>query len=220
MTTIAATQPQPPAPATPQPKAARPGAEYETFLQMLSVQLQNQDPLNPMESADFAVQLATFSGVEQQVKTNDLLEQMTGGGVQNTLARYAGWIGREVASPHAAPFDGAPLTVLPQVAPGASAARIEVLTEGGRVLQSLPVPLDGGAITWAGVGDGGAPLPAGSYRFATVSTVAGSGSETRAAQVYQPVRELRLIDGQPRLVLQSGAEVAPAEVSALREAGG
>jgi flagellar basal-body rod modification protein FlgD len=51
-------------------------SDFETFLRMLTVQMKNQDPLNPIESSDFAVQLATFSGVEQQVKTNDLLTKL------------------------------------------------------------------------------------------------------------------------------------------------
>ena len=51
-------------------------SDFETFLLMLTTQLENQDPLNPIESQDFAVQLATFSGVEQQVLTNDLLSDL------------------------------------------------------------------------------------------------------------------------------------------------
>ena len=45
--------------------AAAESSDFETFLKMLTVQMQNQDPLNPVESTDYAVQLATFSGVEQ-----------------------------------------------------------------------------------------------------------------------------------------------------------
>jgi flagellar basal-body rod modification protein FlgD len=47
-----------------------------TFLNMLTVQMRNQDPLNPMAPTDFAVQLATFSSVEQQLQTNTLLQSM------------------------------------------------------------------------------------------------------------------------------------------------
>ena len=43
---------------------------------MLTTQIKNQDPLNPMEGTEFAVQLATFSGVEQQVQTNQLLARL------------------------------------------------------------------------------------------------------------------------------------------------
>ena len=51
-------------------------SDFETFLKMLTTQMQNQDPLNPIESSDYAVQLATFSGVEQQVRTNQLLADL------------------------------------------------------------------------------------------------------------------------------------------------
>ncbi|MEY5038566.1 MAG: flagellar basal body rod modification protein, partial [Pseudomonadota bacterium] len=44
-------------------------SDFDTFLKMLTAQMQNQDPLNPMDSTDYATQLATFSGVEQQART-------------------------------------------------------------------------------------------------------------------------------------------------------
>ena len=75
------------------PKAE--STNFDTFLKMLTTQLQNQDPLNPMEGSDFAVQLATFSGVEQQAQTNKLLQQMltqSGG----SLGQLAEWIGKRL----------------------------------------------------------------------------------------------------------------------------
>lgn len=68
-------------------------SDFETFLVMLTAQLQNQDPLNPMDSSDYAVQLATFSGVEQQVLTNELLRGLGAEGRIDNLASVAGWVG-------------------------------------------------------------------------------------------------------------------------------
>ena len=51
-------------------------SDYQMFLKLLTTQMTNQDPSSPMDSADYAVQLATFSQVEQQVKTNDLLTSL------------------------------------------------------------------------------------------------------------------------------------------------
>lgn len=67
--------------ATPQPSGSAQTAtaiasDFETFLRMLTTQLENQDPLEPVASQDLAVQLATFSGVEQQTQTNSLLEDL------------------------------------------------------------------------------------------------------------------------------------------------
>ena len=70
-------------------------SDFNTFLKMLTTQLKNQDPLNPMDNSEYAVQLATFSGVEQQVKTNTLLESL---GTQlglSGLSTYAGWVGKD-----------------------------------------------------------------------------------------------------------------------------
>ena len=87
-------------------------SDFDTFLQMLTVQLKNQDPLNPVEGADYAVQLATFSGVEQQVQTNDLLRdlaaQMSGTGI----AQLATWVGKEARVVAPAVFDGGNLWCL------------------------------------------------------------------------------------------------------------
>lgn len=50
------------------------GMGKEEFLQLLVAQLRHQDPLSPMEAQEFASQLAQFSGLEQQIRTNELLE--------------------------------------------------------------------------------------------------------------------------------------------------
>ena len=63
----------------------------DQFLTLLVAQLQNQDPMNPIDSADYAVQLATFSGVEQQVRTNQLLADMQGKFSQRGFSEPADW---------------------------------------------------------------------------------------------------------------------------------
>ncbi len=86
-------------------------SDFETFLRMLTVQMQNQDPLDPVKSEDFAVQLATFSSVEQQVLTNNLLESIIGQNVVSSMAQYAGWVGMEARAPVPGYFQGDPITV-------------------------------------------------------------------------------------------------------------
>jgi flagellar hook assembly protein FlgD len=57
-------------------KASTVSADFETFLKMLTAQIQNQDPMNPIDSSDYATQLATFSSVKQQVLANSYLENI------------------------------------------------------------------------------------------------------------------------------------------------
>lgn len=49
---------------------------YETFLTILTTQLQHQDPMQPMDATQFTEQLVQYSTVEQQIKTNDQLENL------------------------------------------------------------------------------------------------------------------------------------------------
>src|ERR1700759_631825 len=49
---------------------------FQTFLTLLTTQLQNQNPLDPLDTNQFTQQLVEFAGVEQQLKTNDSLSQL------------------------------------------------------------------------------------------------------------------------------------------------
>ncbi len=52
-------------------------SNFETFMTLLTAQLKAQDPLSPLDTKDFTNQLVQFSGVEQQIKTNDLLTKLS-----------------------------------------------------------------------------------------------------------------------------------------------
>lgn len=51
-------------------------ASYQQFLQLLVAELANQDPINPTDPTQFVSQLASFSAVEQQVRTNSALDAL------------------------------------------------------------------------------------------------------------------------------------------------
>lgn len=191
-------------------------SDFQTFLTMLTAQLENQDPLNPVDSADYAVQLATFSGVEQQVQTNqllgDLMDKLAVGG----LADLAGWVGMEARSGAPASFDGTPVDVHAAPAAYADAARLVVRDAAGRVVQADAIPVQSGVRTWAGVDPSGQPFPAGQYSFEVESLIAGEVVETSPAETYSRIVEIRAQDGQTVLVLGNGATVDSSGVSALR----
>lgn len=95
MTTVNPAQSAFAANAAPAPASTVLNSDFETFLKMLTVQMQNQDPLNPMDSSEYAMQLATFSGLEQQVLTNELLNSLIYLGSQTGVSGLADWIGLE-----------------------------------------------------------------------------------------------------------------------------
>jgi flagellar basal-body rod modification protein FlgD len=69
--------------------------DYDAFLKLLVAQLENQDPTNPTDSAEFMAQLASFSNVEQSIKANAKLDSLI---TSLALTQADGLIGKTVTS--------------------------------------------------------------------------------------------------------------------------
>lgn len=192
-------------------------SDFDTFLQLLTAQLENQDPLNPLESTEFATQIATFSGVEQQVLTNDLLADLTVALGATEIGQLAEWVGLEVRAAMPVQFDGAPVTLSPQPATGADAMAILVRNENGAVIQRIELPVSSEPVQWAGTTTDGAPLPEGLYSFALESSAEGAVISTDAVEVYAQVREARSEGGETYLVFDGDARAVVEDVTAIRD---
>jgi flagellar hook assembly protein FlgD len=83
---------------------------FQSFLTLLTTQLQNQDPLNPTDTTQFTQQITQMSGVEQQLLSNQLLQQLVSS--QGGVSSAANLIGDTItaqsstASAGAAPISG------------------------------------------------------------------------------------------------------------------
>jgi flagellar basal-body rod modification protein FlgD len=75
--------------------AAKTGLDYDAFLKLMLQQLKSQDPLNPVDQATNLAQLASFSNVEQSIKTNDKLDDLL---QRTSVAEAAALIGKNVTS--------------------------------------------------------------------------------------------------------------------------
>lgn len=71
------------------------GLGYDSFLKLLTAQMEFQDPTNPMDATQFVAQLASFSNVEQSIKTNSKLDALL---VSQSLGQVDGLIGKYVTS--------------------------------------------------------------------------------------------------------------------------
>lgn len=192
-------------------------SDFETFLRMLTVQMENQDPLNPVDSSDYAVQLATFSGVEQQVQTNDLLRSLAIQLGASGMAQMASWVGKEARSPAAAQFDGNTITLTPKISPLADRAEIVVSNANGAEVDRFDVPVGAETVDWSGADRSGFPLPLGLYSF-SVSSYSGEEVLTKTpAEIYSTVTEVRSQNGETVLILKGGAAIASSQVTALRD---
>jgi len=191
-------------------------SDFQTFLLMLTEQLKNQDPLNPLEATDFAVQLATFSGVEQQVRTNDLLRDLAGQMGTGGLAQYAGWIGMEARSPAPVYFTGTPVMIEPERAAGATSSTLVVRDAAGAIVGQAILPQAGGAVEWVAADADGRPLPTGLYSLTVENRNGDTALPNTPVLSYARVAEVRAGTDGPEVVLAGGGVARPADVSGLR----
>lgn len=195
-------------------------SDFETFLKMLTTQMENQDPLNPMDSAEFATQLATFSSVEQQVMTNDLLTDLNTQIGALGMAQLSGWIGMEARADMPIAFEGAPVPLTLQTSDLADSAQLVIHDANGTLVQRLDIPTRGGEFAWAGLDAGGAPLPQGQYSATVESYSQGDVIQTHPAQVHAIITEARQNGAQTELVMAGGQTVSATDIAALRDPSG
>ena len=69
-------------------------ADMNTFLTLLTTQLKYQDPLDPMDTAEFTNQLVQYSSVEQAIQTNEKLDSLLSMNIQNLGAQAVSYIGK------------------------------------------------------------------------------------------------------------------------------
>lgn len=191
------------------------GSDFQTFLVMLTTQMQNQDPLNPIDSTDFSQQLATFSGVEQQVRTNTLLEALSSQMGISGMAQFASWVGMEARVTVPVEFNGTPLTLYPKPAADADQTVLVAYDNTGREVARDPVANAANAVLWAGT-TSGFPLPNGSYSFQLESYRDGELIGSEPVETYGRISEVRNGENGAVLILAGGATVNPADVKALR----
>ncbi|MFD0860000.1 flagellar hook capping FlgD N-terminal domain-containing protein [Roseovarius aquimarinus] len=203
------------------PPAAAPKArttlnsDFETFLKMLTAQMKNQDPLNPVESTEFASQLAAFSTVEQQVLTNDLLAGLGDQIGLLGMGQLQGWVGMNARAEMPVFFDGDAVPLTLRTREGADLARLVVRDAAGGIVAEETVPTAGGAYLWSGRDSAGRPLPGGTY---AISVDSFQGAEVLGSDPVESqgrIVEARLSEGRTALVLEGGRIIAASEVIGL-----
>ena len=191
-------------------------SDFETFLKMLSTQLKNQDPLNPVDSADYATQLATFSSVEQQVLTNSHLEDLIGRIQLSGMSDLAGWVGMQALSTAPAQFDGAPVELSITGPARADRLTLVVRDASGNTVYREDLAEGQTSHAWEGQTASGAIAPAGRYGFELESRAEGELVSIEDVASYSRVLEARRSGTDTLLVLEGGGTIAAGAVTGLR----
>jgi flagellar basal-body rod modification protein FlgD len=196
--------------------AAAPTSDFQTFLTLLTAQMRKQDPLKPLESTEFVAQLASFSAVEQQVRSNDRLDRIVEVLAGGTADGLAAWIGKEVRAPAPASYAGVPVEVEVTADPEADRAVLVVRNDFDQVVARRAVDPAATSVLWDGQSEAGQPQAHGRYSFELESYRGEELIGTEPGQTLATVTEVRLEAGAPRLVLEGGAQIGIDEVTAIR----
>jgi len=160
---------------------------FNTFLTLLTTQLQNQDPTAPLDSNQFTQQLVQMTGVEQQLNTNSLLQQLVNN--SGSVSSAVSMIGTNVtATSNTANLTNGQAQWTYNLPSAAADLKVEVLDSSGNVVSvQSPSNMSAGNhnFTWNGQNLAGTQLPNGGAYTLQVSAVDSSGNSITATNYVQ-----------------------------------
>ena len=183
--------------------------DFDTFLKLLTAQMRNQDPLQPMDSTDFVAQLASFSAVEQQIQTNEKLDRLISLFSTSADSGLAEWIGKDIRSSKPIEFNGSPIEVEFYVDPTTTSSKLVVENSAGNIVYEQEVNSSDQRIVWRGETlDPNITAPAGDYSFAIISTGQEGVTKRTVADTVSQITEIREANGEMVFVLENGNTVS------------
>lgn len=193
---------------------------YTTFLSLLTTQLKNQDPTSPLDTNAFTQQLVSMTGVQQQLLTNQLLQQLVSGasGGQG-VSGAVGMIGKTVTASSAdATLSGGKADWSYTLAGNARDATLSIVDQAGKPVWSGPASaLTAGehAFRWDGKDSSGRQLAdGGRYTLKVAAEDAAGGSVRADVAVHGQVTAVSQLNGQTVLNL-GAAQVSLSQVTAV-----
>ena len=175
---------------------------FDTFLALLTTQLKNQDPLDPMKSSEFTSQLVQFAGVEQSINTNKKLDQLVQLQTSSQLNSAVSFIGKtvEVISDLLLLKDGA-AKISYGLDRNAAQTIISITDQNGRAVRSVRGETDAGRheFEWDGRDSNGLQVPDGVYAFSVVATDGDEETIDTIAASFGRVTGVEVVDNAPRL---------------------
>ncbi len=190
--------------------------DKDVFMEMLIVQLQNQDPLSPMENQEFTAQLASLTQVEQLRDANANLEalQLYQSSINN--AQSVSLIGKSIkaAGDNITLVESGDAKLSFTLGGAASNVKVNIFDSEGNVVRTIEKEnMDSGlnSIDWNGTDNNGNRLDIGDYTF-TVSATDDQGASINAVTLIAGiVQGVRFDSGVPMLNVD-GTEVSIGDI--------
>jgi flagellar basal-body rod modification protein FlgD len=192
---------------------------FDTFLQLLTTQLQNQNPLDPLDTNQFTEQLVEFASVEQQINENTNLQTLISMQQTNEATSALQLVGSTVTvGGNAAALDnaanGAATWNLTTTTP--ATATVTVTSAAGTTAYSGTMSLNAGtqSFTWNGQGSNGQTWPDGTYKLSVTATGANGQAVSVSTQVQGVVSGVNLTSTPPTLTV-NGQSVQISQVTSI-----
>lgn len=158
----------------------------DAFMKLMLTQMQNQDPLSPMENGEFLAQISQFSTVSGIKELNGSFAQLSTAMQSNQALQASTLVGRTVLVPsehvvHAAGADVSGTIFMPVTSPN---LKLSVLDGTGQLVKTISLgeqPAGDIEFSWDGTNDEGAAMPAGTYTIKAEATFDG---EPQALETY------------------------------------
>jgi flagellar basal-body rod modification protein FlgD len=184
---------------------------FQSFLQLLTTQLQNQDPLSPLDTNQFTQQLVEFAGVQQQINTNDSLATLVS--LQQTAqsTQALGFVGKtavvsgSTAALASTSSTSSSATWLINV-PTASNVTITITNSAGQTVYTGSYQAAAGnnqPFTWNGQGSDGTQEPDGNYTLTATAKDSANNSVAVTTDVAGVVTSVDLTQSPPLLTIGS-----------------
>ncbi len=193
---------------------------FDDFLRLLTTQLQNQDPTSPMDADQFTQQLVQFSGVEQQIKSNQTLGELTSLIQAEQLSQSVSYLGAEVeaeGSVFGLGEDGE-ATLHYELESPAVSALVRISDELGRTvaLKSGDVEAGKHSLTWDGKGDNGQQYTDGPYSFEIIAQSV-TGDPVEATTMISGIVDSVEMQGTESMLTVDGVPMPLNLVSTVRK---
>jgi flagellar basal-body rod modification protein FlgD len=147
--------------------------DFDTFLLMLTTQLQNQDPTEPMDSNEFTAQLVQFATVEQSIATNENLETMISMEDNAQISTAANYVGKFVVAPgDSARLMGGVASFSYELPQDVYSAEVVITDELGQIVYKGEAPTEAGKndVLWDGTSNiDGTTKPDGTYHISVIA---------------------------------------------------
>eukprot|EP00456_Euglypha_rotunda_P013435 TRINITY_DN1402_c0_g1_i14.p1 TRINITY_DN1402_c0_g1~~TRINITY_DN1402_c0_g1_i14.p1 ORF type:complete len:224 (-),score=74.95 TRINITY_DN1402_c0_g1_i14:183-854(-) len=159
--------------------------DQQDFLKLMTVQIQNQDPLKPMENTEFFSQIAQFSTVSGIDKLQTAFSSLATQLSSSQSLQAASLIGRDVLVESSVGVLGDNGLSGALDIPSSGSVNLQIRDASGAVVRTIDLGTQSAgqlAFNWNGTDAQGEALPNGLYRIS--ATVSGSGGSSVAATTY------------------------------------